>query len=350
MGLIKIDGSYGEGGGQIIRTCLSLSAITGKPVEITNIRAGRSKAGLQPQHLAAVNAVGDICGATLKNAAIGSARLTFEPRTAVASGDYRIDIGTAGATVLVLQALMLPLSLADGPSTVEVTGGTHVPHAPPAEYLQEVYLLALKDAGFAVRTEYGGAGFFPKGGGKVNAVMAGGAAPTPFAYSRRGNLHWLRAYVVTAVLPDHVATRGVAAIERFMKGIGRKVDIVTLRKQSSDPGAAVIITAQCEEGLAGFTSLGQRGKPMEKVSEEACVEFVKWWNTGAACDERLGDQLVLPASLIEGESIWAVPRVTEHLQTVLWVVQQFLPIKYKVNEMPDGHTLVRVRGAGLTPS
>jgi RNA 3'-terminal phosphate cyclase (ATP) len=350
VALIKIDGSYGEGGGQIIRTCLSLSVITGKTVEIANIRAGRSKPGLQPQHLMAVRAAAELCAANLEGANIGSTRLEFEPQSPVAAGNYRFEIGTAGATTLVAQTLILPLCLARGVSRVEIVGGTHVPHAPPVEFLQRAYLLALKEFGFACRAEYDRAGFFPKGGGNLTIFIGASGTPATIDLSKRGRLCSLKAYVITSELPDHVGFRGMSAIEKFMKGIGRSVEVVRCEKKSLGPGAAVVMICNCEGGIAGFTSLGERGKPMEKVTEEACVELMDWWKSGAACDEHLGDQLVLPASLVEGESVWTVLRATEHLHTVLWVAQQFLPIKYKLDEAPEGTTLVRVQGAGLTSS
>jgi RNA 3'-terminal phosphate cyclase (ATP) len=347
MSLIKIDGSFGEGGGQIIRTCLSLSAITGKPFAISDIRAGRPKPGLQPQHLAAVKATAEICGAKLHGADIGSTHLQFEPQASVRPGEYQFEIGTAGASTLVAQTVLLPLCLAGGTSHVQVTGGTHVPHAPPAEYLSEVYLLALKEAGFAVRAEYRRAGFFPKGGGDLRIITGGLGEPAPIALTERGKRCTLKAYVVMAELPDHVAHRGAATIQNFMKGIGRQVEIVNIQKESLGPGAAVILVGQCEGGIAGFSSLGERGKPMEKVSEQACVEFMDWWKTGAACDEHLADQLVLPAAHIGGRSEWSTPHVTEHLRTVLWAVRHFLPIEHSLESDKTGHTRVTVSGVGI---
>ena len=176
---ILISGEYGEGGGQIIRTALSLAAITGRAVEISNIRSKRSKPGLQPQHLTAVHAAAAICNAEVAGAAVGSAWLRFAPQTAPQPGNYRWEIGTAGATTLVAQTVLLPLALADAPSRVTITGGTHVPHAPVAEYLEGVYLPMLRHAGCAVKMEIARTGFYPRGGGEITLHIAGGYRAPP---------------------------------------------------------------------------------------------------------------------------------------------------------------------------
>ncbi len=346
--MIIIDGSYGEGGGQIIRTCLSLSAITGQEFEILNIRAGRAKPGLQPQHLASVNAAAMICAAETVGASAGSQRLVFSPKHPVTPGDYRFDIGTAGASTLVFQTVFLPLALAPDGSRPAITGGTHVPHSPPVEYVEDVYLQAVERmGGMSGHVSYLTAGFYPRGGGRLNAWIGGGAPQWPIAMSERGDLRTLKAYIVTARLPQHVLDRGAATVEKVMKGVGRKVEIEKREKDSPGPGAAVVLTAWCDGGFAGFTTIGIQGKPMEQVAEETCQQLMKWWKTEASCDERLADQLALPASLVQGESRWSTPRVTEHLRTVLWAVRQFLPIEYALEAGPLDNTTVIINGVGV---
>lgn len=344
--LLTIDGSYGEGGGQIIRTALSLSAITGRAMEITRIRAGRSRPGLQPQHLASVKAAAQLCAARLEGAAAGSTRLAFEPQAPVTAGNYQFDIGTAGAAPLVIQTALVPLLRGGGESRVIVTGGTHVPHAPPAEYLQQVYASVLKRAGVEITLSYESAGFFPRGGGKMDLSLPGGIVPQPLDLTERGKLEDLRAFVITSNLPEHVAERGAVTVDRFMKGIGRPIEIERRALPSPGAGAAVVVTAECEGGFAAFTGLGERGKPMEKVAQGPCEEFLRWWKSGAAVDEHLSDQLVLPMSLAKGESRWTTPVVTDHLRTVLWLVEQFLPIRWSIEERGGGVSLVKLAGAG----
>jgi RNA 3'-terminal phosphate cyclase (ATP) len=348
---VRIDGSYGEGGGQILRTSVSLAALTGRPVEITRIRAGRSKPGLQPQHLTAVRAVASVCAARLEGDAVGSQRLLFTPQADPQPGRYRFDIGTAGATTLVVQSILLPLALAGAASAATVIGGTHVPHAPPFEYLEAVYLPALRRAGLSADVNYPRAGFFPAGGGEVTLEARPVGALAPLDLTDRGKLRSLTATIVTGELPDHVGERGKAAVERYLKGVGRQAAIEIRRLPARGPGAAVVLAARCDGGHAGFTGLGARGKPMEEVAEEPCAAFMAWWKSGAACDEHLADQLVLPMALAAGESRWTTPVVTEHLRTVLWVARRFLPIESRIEaegplpEDGDGPATVVVRGA-----
>lgn len=346
--LVQIDGSFGEGGGQIIRTALSLAAMTGRAVEISNVRGRRTKPGLQPQHLTAVRAAAALCNATVSGDSVGSTYLAFEPRTSVQAGDYRFDIGTAGATSLVVQTVLVPLALAGGASRIIVTGGTHVPHSPPVEYLEAVYFPVLRRAGLDVTLSYSSAGFYPRGGGQVEVEIAGPATPAALDLGERGRLESLRAFIVTANLPSHVAERGAATVVRAMKAIGRKVVTEHRDRPSPGPGAAVVVAAQCQNGLAAFNSVGELRKPMEKVAEAPCQEFLRWWKSGAACDKYLADQLVLPCCFAGGQSQWTTPVVTEHLRTVLQVAQQFLPIQVWLEEHEDGSGIVRLQGMGAT--
>lgn len=347
--LVQIDGSFGEGGGQIIRTSLSLAAMTGRAVEISNVRGRRAKPGLQPQHLASVRAAAALCDAIVSGDAVGSTFFTFAPQAPVRAGEYRFDIGTAGAATLVVQTVLVPLALS-GASRVTVTGGTHVPHSPPIEYLEAVYLPALRRAGLDAALSYSAAGFYPRGGGQVEVEIGASAAPQPLDLSERGRLESLRAFVVTSNLPAHVAERGAATIEQAMKAIGRRVVIEPREKPGPGPGAAVVLAAQCQNGFAAWSSVGELRKPMEKVAQAPCQEFLRWWKSGAAqgaaCDEHLADQLVLPLCFARGQSLWSTPVVTEHLRTVLEVARRFLAIEAEIEEREDGSGMVRLQGVG----
>jgi RNA 3'-terminal phosphate cyclase (ATP) len=338
--LIQIDGSFGEGGGQILRTSVSLAAMTGRAVEIHNVRGKRTKPGLQPQHLAAVRAAATLCQARLSGDSVDSQFLRFEPQTPVVAGEYHFDIGTAGAAALVVQTVLIPLSLTSGISRVRVTGGTHVPHSPTADYLESVYIPTLQRAGLDVEFTYSSAGFYPRGGGEIHVQIGGSGLVTPLDMRERGAVKELRAFIVTSKLPEHVAQRGAETVEKAMKAIGRKVVIERREKPSSGPGAAVIVAAQCESGSAGFSSVGELRKPMEKVAQSPCQEFLRWWKSGEACDEHLADQLVLPMAFAKGASVWTTPVVTDHLRTVIWVVQRFLEVEVKVEETQGGGGLV----------
>jgi RNA 3'-terminal phosphate cyclase (ATP) len=341
--LVQIDGAFGEGGGQIIRTAVSLAAMTGRAVAVSNVRARRTKPGLQPQHLAAVRAAAALCDARLSGDSVGSTFFLFEPQTPVVAGNYQFDIGTAGSSPLVVQTVLMPLLLAAGASQVRVTGGTHVPHSPPVEYLEAMYLPALQRAGLDASLSYSAAGFYPRGGGQINVTIQGGVAPSSLDLSERGGLEKLEGFIVTSNLPEHVAERGADVVERTMKAVGRKVVMERREKPSPGPGAAVIVAAQCRGGWAAFSSIGELRKPMEKVAEAPCKEFMRWWKTGAACDEHLADQLVLPMAFASGESQWTTPTITDHLRSVVWVTQQFLPVEVTLEEREDGTGLVQMR-------
>jgi RNA 3'-terminal phosphate cyclase (ATP) len=342
--IVVIDGSHGEGGGQTLRTSLSLSVLTGRPVEINRIRAGRSRSGLQPQHLAAVRAAAAISAAQTEGAEPGSTRLLFAPQSPAAPGVYHFEIGTAGAATLVAQTVLLPLARAGASSRVTVIGGTHVPYAPPSDYLSDVYAVMLSDHGLRMDITVPIAGFLPRGGGRLELDIRPSPGWTPVTLTERGPLHSITATVLTAALPPDVAARGMAALREGLVKV--KADIrVTHRETSSlGSGAAVFLTAESGTCRAGFSALGARGKPIEAVAGEAVAAFDRWHQTGAACEDHLADQLVLPMALTSGHSRWTTSEVTEHLRTVLWVVPQFLDVEVSLEENTDGSGTVSLRG------
>lgn len=325
--MIQIDGSAGEGGGQIVRTSVSLAAVTGRAVEIVNMRARRDRPGLQPQHLAAVRAAAEVCDAAVDGGHVGSRHVLFEPRASPRAGDYVFDIRTAGAATLVLQAVLVPLLLADGESSIEIIGGTHQPMAPAADYLVHVYVPALRRFGAHVDVEYGPAGYYPRGGGRVRAILEGGRL-SAVDLAERGDRRSLDAYVVTSRLPDHVAHRGAATVAELVPDAAIHVS----SPDAFSAGAAVTIVAEHEGGLGGFSSIGRPGLPMEQVAADACASFATWDRGSAACDERLADQLVLPACLASARSRWTTPRVTQHLRTILEVAAAFVPISWTTED------------------
>ena len=355
--VIALDGGFGEGGGQIIRTAVSLAAITGRTVEIVNIRARRSKPGLQAQHLTSVLAAGALCGARMHGAELGSQYLRFAPDTSVQTTEFAFDVAqarggaSAGATGLVAQTLLVPLSFLPAmtkPEAVgvraEILGGTHVPMAPVSDYVEAVYLPLLNRMGLQAALVSRKAGFFPRGGGEIALHLAGGRLDTPLDLTERGRLQSLLATVTTSQLPEHVALRAEDTLRKELKGFGVPIQVERRDLPGGGAGAAVVLIAECQNGLGGWTSLGERGKPMEKVASEAIRGFRDWQAGSASVDEHLADQLVLPCALIDGESRWTTPLVTDHLRTVLFVTQQFLPIKYALEENADGTSLVTLRG------
>jgi RNA 3'-terminal phosphate cyclase (ATP) len=343
--VIELDGAYGEGGGQILRTAVALSALTGQALVIRNIRANRPKPGLAAQHLASVRAAAELCGGGLAGDAVGSQDLELHPRHAVKPGGYRFAIGTAGATGLVAQTVAVPLLL-KGEAEVTIHGGTHVPFAPSADYMADVYAPALEDLGLELALSYPTAGFFPRGGGELRLKTQPGE-PQPLQWTERGKLKTLRAVVLTSDLPEHVARRGLDAMRRQLHGVGRPVTLEDRSRPGGQAGAAVLVSGSCQQGHFGFLALGQKGKPIEKVAEDATAAFWRWFRGGAATEEHLADQLVLPLAFAAGESRWTTEHASLHLRTVLWVAAHFLPIRYDITEATDGSALVSLQGAGL---
>ncbi len=338
---LTIDGSHGEGDGQTLRTSLTLAALTGRAVTLTRIRAGRDKPGLKAQHLAAVRAAAAVCAATTAGAELGSTQLSFIPNAPVTSGVYHFDIGTAGAATLVMQTLLPLLTLADSPSRVTVTGGTHVSFAPPAEHLTEVFLPILAAHGLDAEITTATVGLLPRGGGALTLTTPGSSRLHPFTLTKRGPIQAVTAHILTSGLPAEVGKRGAAAVETALRGLPLTVSVRDV--PSPGTGAAVVLIAECEGSRAGFSALGQRGRPMEAVAGEACAALKEWQTTGAACEEHLADQLVLPAALASGTSWWTTARVTDHLRTVLWVVPQFLDVEVALWEREDGTGEITVR-------
>lgn len=348
---VWIDGAFGEGGGQIIRTSVSLAALTGQAVEIAHIRARRSRPGLQAQHLTAVRAAAALCNATLHGDELGSSFLRFEPGALVSRDHFDIDVASArggasaGATGLVAQTLLVPMGfLPNEGTTARIQGGTHVPMAPPADYIEAVYAPMLRRLGMEAHLSVSRAGFYPKGGGEIALEVRNGRPNTSLDCTERGRLKRLRVFVITSQLPEHVAARGKETALKGLSGYGVEIATETRELPSHGAGAAVVIVAECEQGMGGWTGLGERGKPMERVAEEAVRDFKNWFATGAGVDAHLADQLALPCALLPAESRWTTPEITDHLRTVLWAAQQFLPIEYALEPRADGSGLVTVRG------
>jgi RNA 3'-terminal phosphate cyclase (ATP) len=337
--MIEIDGSYGEGGGQVLRTALTLSSILGKPTRIYRIRARRRNPGLAPQHLTNVHAAAQITGAHVTGAAIGSTEVLFRPGTEVHAGSYAFDVsevakkGSAGSVTLILQTLLLPLALSGGGSRLLLKGGTHVPWSPPFEFLTQVYFpaLAAMKIGASVRLE--AHGFYPAGGGRLVADIMETRQRNPAALqrTRRGSLHTIGGQALACNLPVTIPQRMVQRTRDLLEGLGAPVEIATRAVRGAGPGAALFLTAEYEDSIAGFSALGQRGKRSEQVAEEACRDLMQHHASGAPVDEHLADQLMLPMALAEARSELHTSRISRHLLTCTHVIRQFLPVEFRVD-------------------
>jgi RNA 3'-terminal phosphate cyclase (ATP) len=354
IAMIEIDGSYGEGGGQVLRTALTLSALTGQPTHIRRIRAGRRSPGLAPQHLTGVLALARICAAEVHQAAIGSTEIVFEPHTAPYAGTYVFDVaqaaqsGSAGAVSLILQTLLLPLALAEGTSHVTLKGGTHVPWSPPFEYLAHVYLPTAARMGLKAKCRLEGWGFYPVGGGQVAAEIEGSssAALTPLALVERGRLKRIWGLATACNLPAHIAQRMADRARNMLGQAGLPAQITPRRESGVGPGAALCLVAEYEGGLAGFSALGAKGKPSEQVADEACQELKAFHASNAPVDAHLADQLLLPMALAAGRSEFRTQRVTRHLLTNAAIIRQFIPARIEVGGQEGEPGEVVVEGVG----
>jgi RNA 3'-terminal phosphate cyclase (ATP) len=327
---LLIDGSHGEGGGQILRTALSLSAMTGLPLRIERIRANRRNPGLAAQHVTAVRAVAALCGAQVAGDRLGSPALDFAPTAPVAAGDYFFDVtlardgGSAGAVSLVLQTVLLPPAMTAGKSSVTVRGGTHLRQSPSVDYLSGVWLPMLNRLGIEASLTLDAWGWFPVGKGQIRAVITGSAtAAVPLDLVVRGALRRVKGRAVAANLPAHIPQRMADRAALVLQPLGAALDIRLERVRAACPGAGIFLTAEYEHAPAGFCSLGAIGMPSEAVAEEAATLLLQHHASGAAIVRHLGDQLLLPLCFARGPSRYSVEAITRHLETNLWVIEQF---------------------------
>ncbi len=335
--MMVIDGSYGEGGGQVLRTSLALAAITGQTVRIEHIRAGRKKPGLRPQHLTAVRAAAAVCAAHLEGDELGSRMLTFVPNSPARPGQYVFDVadaaqgGSAGSVGLVLQTVLLPLALVDGESHLTLRGGTHASWAPSVSYLEHVFLPMLARMGVRVQVELTRWGFYPAGGGEIQVQIVGqGESLRPIQLTEREELGQIWGTAAVMNLPAHIPQRMADRARNVLAEAGLEAQIKPRRLRGTGPGAGIFLFAEYatapsgETITAGFTAYGRRGLPAERVAEAACRELLSHHHSGAPADPHLADQLVLPMALANGESRVSTSQVSQHLLTNIWVVQQFL--------------------------
>ena len=346
--MIKIDGSFGEGGGQILRTSLALSAITGEPLDIQNIRANRSKPGLRMQHLTAVNAIAKITGAEVKGAELNANQVQIIPGKPQ-GGCYQFNISTAGALTLVLQTIFLPLSMAEKSSSITLTGGTHVPWSPIWDYIMDCWLPLMKSLGFWGEIDLEKGGFYPRGGGKAFITIKPAETLKSFNCTDRGELLRIRGFSgVTTNLEESIVKRQKHQALRRLYTICRDSKIKTLTLQSQGKGTYVFLQPEfSKRGFACFSSLGAPGKPAEIVADEAVDELIAFLNTNGCVDPYMADQILLPLSIIPGESVFRTSRVTQHLLTNIYVIQQFLPVKITLTGKLGAPGLVNILGSPL---
>ena len=343
--MIEVDGSFGEGGGQILRTALSLSCLFQKPFRIFNIRKNRKKPGLMPQHLTGVRAAQLISRAEVQGDLAGSMELFFSPGE-VKGGSFFFDIGTAGSTMLVLQTLVPAIIFSGGKTTLTLVGGTHVPFSPSFHYVREVFLPCLKKTGVEITLSVESYGFYPKGGGRIRAELFPVKEVMPLRIMDRGKMLRVKGISGVGNLPLSIAERQrSAALERLRShGIDytQQMDIELMEVPSPGQGTFIFLKAESEHSIAGFTALGERDKRAEAVGEEVAMELIQYLGTDTAFDPHLADQIVLYLCLSKKQSLLTTSRITSHLLTNLCVIGLFHEFQYSIEGEIGEPGIVRI--------
>lgn len=321
--MITIDGAFGEGGGQILRSSLALSLVTGTPFCMEHIRAGRARPGLLRQHLTAVQAAMTIGQAQVEGAVVGSQSLTFVPGQ-VTPGAYTFAVGTAGSTTLVLQTVLPALMLADAPSTVTLEGGTHNPFAPPFDFLTQTFLPLLNRMGPAVQAVLDRPGFYPAGGGKCRVLITPAPVLQKLDLMDRGDIRTRRAQAMVANLARHIAERELAVIGRKLGWPAESLRVVQV-DNAPGPGNVVTITIESTCVTEVFTGFGERGVAAEAVATHAVQAARRYLAADVAAGVYLADQLLLPMALAGGGSFTTLP-LSQHSTTNMHIIAQFLPV------------------------
>jgi RNA 3'-terminal phosphate cyclase (ATP) len=340
---ISLDGSLGEGGGQVLRTALSLSAVTGRPFRVERVRHARMKPGLRPQHVAAARATAQICSATLSGDEVGSSEILFEPQDVVTPRPVRVDIGTAGSAPLLFQTLCWPLALSGGECTLTLLGGTHQDHSPSFHYLALVWAPAVARLGFPFDLSLQRAGFYPEGGGEISALIRPARAMPPLDLVHRGNLVEAEVLGLAGGVEFSVAERLAERGERRMRDRGvvcpaRAIPMPSGRSR----GSHVLVLARFDRAVTGHGATGESGRDPERTADAAVAAFGRFLDTRAAVDPHLGDQLLVPAALVAAglaprppgldlATRYTVSEVTSHLRTNAEVIRRFLPVEISVD-------------------
>jgi len=341
--LVSIDGSTGEGGGQILRSSLALSVCLGRPFHISGIRSGRKKPGLMRQHLTAVRAAASISGATLRGDAIGSVELLFEPG-AVRPGEYTFSVGSAGSATLVLQTVLPALLTATASSRLVLEGGTHNPFAPPFDFIDRVFLPIVNSMGPRVTAVLEQPGFHPAGGGRFVVTIEPVRQLHPLDLLERGASRSRAATVLIAKLPAGVAEREMKIVERKLGWPDTCRRIVDC-PNSAGPGNILILEIESERCVAMFTGFGRLGVRAEAVAEQAIQQARRYLSSSAALDVNIADQILLPLALA-GPGCFSSVSLSKHATTNLEVIRRFMPIDATVVEEPHARRTVVTFGHG----
>jgi RNA 3'-terminal phosphate cyclase (ATP) len=333
-----IDGSFGEGGGQTLRSSLALSMVTGEPVRLVNVRARRSKPGLRPQHLAAVRAAATVCGAVVEGDVVGSREITFRPGP-VAAGDFEFSVGTAGSATLVFQTVLPALLCASGSSVVTLEGGTHNPLAPPFEFLANVFLPIVNRMGPRIEVALERHGFSPAGGGRFTARIEPADRLDGVELLTRGAIRRERAIAIISQLPEHIAERELERIRGKTnwprESLHRKVV-----RDSTGPGNVVMIEVESDAGTELFAGFGERGVRAESVADRVVRAYRRYVEGDVPVGEHLADQLLLPMAL-SGSGAFRTLALSNHTTTHIELLRRLAARRVSVEAESDDTRLVR---------
>lgn len=329
----EIDGSYGEGGGQLLRTSVALSAITGESVHLYNIRAKRSNPGLAPQHLTAVKAVAALCGAEVDGLEVKSREIIFRPGS-LRSGRFVFDIGTAGSITLVLQAALPAAISCHQELQMNIIGGTDVRAAPPLDYFRYVLLPLLSGMGVSAKMEIGRRGYYPRGGGQVVVEVYPSPVLRPLVLHRQENPARITGYAHISNLPEHIIQRMVASalaeLEIFAAPV---VELEVLGSpEAVGQGGAILLSAELGNTRLGASGVAERGVPAERLGSEAGRLLREEVLSGATLDIHAADQVLIYMALANEPSCFLASELSSHTVTTIWLLEQFLPVRFGVRE------------------
>ena len=341
--MLYIDGSYGEGGGQILRTAVALSVLTKKPVEIDNIRANRPNPGIKSQHYTAMKSIETLCNGKSDGLEIGSPHLTFRPGE-IKGGKYRFDVGTAGSITLVFQACLLSAIKTHEPITIRVIGGTDVKWSPSWDYFNHVFLQLLQKMGISVETQLIKRGYYPKGGGEAILTISPSKEILPLNLGKKQEFSAIDGIIHSANLPSHIGTRMKHATIKTLLKKNLKTTIKIEEAQSLSPGTGITLWVQSQDAVLGSTNLGELGIPAEKIGEDTSSQILQDIEAGSTIDIHAFDQ-ILPYLVIareKGPSSCIVREISNHAKTNMWLIKQFFDVDFESKQM-DKRIVVTIR-------
>ncbi len=336
--MIEVDGSLGEGGGQILRTSVSLAAVTREPVKITNIRAGRKNPGLAPSHITSIEAVARIADADVDGLYQGSKEVIFSPRDLL-GGEFEFDIGTAGSISLVLQSCLIPSILSKARTVLEIRGGTDVNWSPPIDYMRMVHLPMVERFGPSCDLELASRGFYPEGGGDVRVEISPVTKLSSVSIESPGNVRSIEGIAFAQNLPEDIALRiKHAAIKRLpaFKEVSVELDY----RRGHSRGAGLVLVARCDNTILGASALGAKGIRSETLGENCALDLTETVRSGATVDEHMLDQILPYMALADGESLVVGEEMSAHAETNIAVIEKFIGPRFSIQKQ-DG--LVRVQ-------